>query len=61
MRCRPRARASRVDAAGLLYLDPIATDLHMSLNTSDAPLNSLGVKTLCPGSKVLEKVNASLR
>ncbi|MEN9395991.1 MAG: hypothetical protein RLZ81_521, partial [Pseudomonadota bacterium] len=46
---------------GLLYLDPIATDLHMSLNTSDAPLNSLGVKQLCPGSKVLEKVNASLR
>ncbi len=46
---------------GLLYLDPIATDLHMSLNTSDTPLNSMGVKQLCPGSRVLEKINASLR
>ena len=46
---------------GLLYLDPQATDLHLSLNTSDAPLNSLGSAQLCPGSKVLEKLNASLR
>ncbi len=46
---------------GLLYLDPIATDLHMSLNTSDTPLNSMGMKELCPGSRVLEKINASLR
>ena len=46
---------------GLLYLDPQATDLHLSLNTSDAPLNSLGPTQLCPGSKVLEKLNASLR
>ena len=46
---------------GLLYLDPIATDLHMSLNTSDTPLNAFGVRQLCPGSRVLEKVNASLR
>ena len=46
---------------GLLYLDPLATDLHLSLNTSDAPLNSLGPTELCPGSKALEKLNASLR
>ena len=46
---------------GLLYLDPQATDLHLSLNTSDAPLNSLGPAQLCPGSKALEKLNASLR
>ncbi|AVO42914.1 2-oxoacid:ferredoxin oxidoreductase subunit beta [Simplicispira suum] len=46
---------------GLLYLDPQATDLHLSLNTSDAPLNSLGPTALCPGSKALEKLNASLR
>ena len=46
---------------GLLYLDPQATDLHLSLNTSDAPLNSLGPTELCPGSKALEKLNASLR
>ena len=46
---------------GLLYLDPIATDLHMSLNTSDIPLNAMGLKELCPGSRVLERINASLR
>ena len=46
---------------GLLYLDPVATDLHLSLNTSDTPLNALGVAQLCPGAKALEKINASLR
>lgn len=46
---------------GLLYLDPIATDLHMSLNTSATPLNRLDVGELCPGSAALEKLNASLR
>ena len=46
---------------GLLYLDPLATDLHLSLNTSDTPLNSLGPTQLCPGAKALEKINASLR
>jgi 2-oxoglutarate ferredoxin oxidoreductase subunit beta len=46
---------------GLLYVDPGAGDLHHHLNTSEAPFNSLGAKTLCPGSAVLEKLNASLR
>jgi 2-oxoglutarate ferredoxin oxidoreductase subunit beta len=46
---------------GLLYLDPLATDLHMALNTSETPLNVLGVEQLCPGAKALEKINASLR
>jgi 2-oxoglutarate ferredoxin oxidoreductase subunit beta len=46
---------------GLLYLDPLATDLHLSLNTCDSPLNALGTKQLCPGSIALEKINASLR
>ena len=46
---------------GLLYLDPIATDLHMSLNTSDTPLNQMDVKELCPGSRILDRINASLR
>ncbi|MGL4809450.1 MAG: 2-oxoacid:ferredoxin oxidoreductase subunit beta, partial [Giesbergeria sp.] len=46
---------------GLLYLDPVATDLHLSLNTSDTPLNALGAQQLCPGAKALEKINASLR
>ncbi len=46
---------------GLLYLDPLASDMHVALNTSDTPLNKLGVTELCPGSLALDKFNASLR
>ena len=46
---------------GLLYLDPLASDLHEALNTCVEPLNSLGVAELCPGSEALAKINASLR
>ena len=46
---------------GLLYVDPEADDLHASLNTVPAPLNTLNAKELCPGSAALEKINASLR
>ena len=46
---------------GLLYLDPLATDMHVALNTSNTPLNKLGVEQLCPGSQALDRFNASLR
>ena len=46
---------------GLLYFDPLATDLHTALNTTAAPLNTLGPDTLCPGSVALAKINAALR
>jgi 2-oxoglutarate ferredoxin oxidoreductase subunit beta len=46
---------------GLLYIDPLATDLHTALNTSEQPLNTMRADMLCPGSKVLDKINASLR
>jgi 2-oxoglutarate ferredoxin oxidoreductase subunit beta len=46
---------------GLLYVDPLATDLHMALNTSAQPLNALGLAQLCPGRPALDKLNASLR
>jgi 2-oxoglutarate ferredoxin oxidoreductase subunit beta len=46
---------------GLLYVDPLATDLHTALNTTDKPLNSLGASQLCPGAPALAKLNASLR
>ena len=46
---------------GLLYLDPLATDLHTALNTTEKPLNSLGARHLCPGARALEKINAALR
>jgi 2-oxoglutarate ferredoxin oxidoreductase subunit beta len=46
---------------GLLYVDPLATDLHTALNTRDTALNALGVADLCPGAQTLESINASLR
>ena len=46
---------------GLLYVDPLATDLHRALNTTAAPLNSLGMRELCPGARALDKINAALR
>ena len=46
---------------GLLYVDSSAEDLHRHLNTVEKPLNQLQDAALCPGSKVLEALNASLR
>ncbi|SCK31483.1 2-oxoglutarate ferredoxin oxidoreductase subunit beta [Variovorax sp. HW608] len=46
---------------GLLYVDPLATDLHTALNTVDRPLNTLGPAELCPGEQALERLNATLR
>jgi len=46
---------------GLLYMDPLATDLHTAMNTCALPLNTLDESRLCPGAKALEKINASLR
>jgi 2-oxoglutarate/2-oxoacid ferredoxin oxidoreductase subunit beta len=46
---------------GLLYVDPVATDLHVALNTSERPLAALDVAELCPGESAIEKINASLR
>ena len=46
---------------GLLYVNPESHDLHAGLNTVQAPLNALAAKDLCPGSAMLDKINASLR
>jgi 2-oxoglutarate ferredoxin oxidoreductase subunit beta len=46
---------------GLLYVDPLAGDLHTALNTSGKPLNTLGAQELCPGIATLDRINASLR
>ena len=46
---------------GLLFVDPLATDLHTALNTCDRPLNALGPAELCPGAQALERLNATLR
>jgi 2-oxoglutarate/2-oxoacid ferredoxin oxidoreductase subunit beta len=46
---------------GLLYVDPVAADLHTALNTSEKPLAALGATQLCPGAKALDAINAGLR
>ena len=46
---------------GLIFVDSSADDLHRHLNTVETPLNKLSDADLCPGSKVLETINASLR
>jgi 2-oxoglutarate ferredoxin oxidoreductase subunit beta len=46
---------------GVLYLDREAEDLHRHLNTTETPLNALSERELCPGSAVLDKINAGLR
>ncbi len=46
---------------GVLYIADEPQDLHAHLATTDAPLNTLGEKELCPGSAALEKINAGLR
>jgi len=46
---------------GLLYLDALATDLHLALNTCSTPLYALDEGALCPGSAALKGINAALR
>src|SRR5579864_2069089 len=44
---------------GLRYVDEEPSDLHMSLNTIEKPLNALDESELIPGAVALEKFNAS--
>ena len=46
---------------GLIYMEEHSEDLHKALDTVQRPLNQLGPEELCPGSKVLENINESLR
>ena len=46
---------------GVLYVNPESMDTHEILNTSLRPLNSLTEADLCPGSAVLEAINAAHR
>jgi 2-oxoglutarate ferredoxin oxidoreductase subunit beta len=56
-----RFRAEGKVMTGLIYLDRTAADLHEVLDTVHRPLNTLAEADLCPGSRVLENINASLR
>jgi 2-oxoglutarate ferredoxin oxidoreductase subunit beta len=46
---------------GLIYMDRDSRGLHEILQTSQRPLNTLTESELCPGNKMLENINASLR
>ena len=46
---------------GLLYVEPESHDLCTRIDLAEQPLNQFGEKELCPGSSVLEKINAELR
>jgi 2-oxoglutarate ferredoxin oxidoreductase subunit beta len=46
---------------GLLYIENEGEDLHKHLNTVATPLNKLGEKDLCPGTKALTAINEEYR
>jgi 2-oxoglutarate ferredoxin oxidoreductase subunit beta len=46
---------------GLIYMDKNSRELHEVLQTSQRPLNELDESELCPGNKLLQNINASLR
>lgn len=46
---------------GLLHMDPDSQDLHDTIDTVHKPLRALTEQDLCPGQKVLENINTSLR
>lgn len=46
---------------GLLYVDPDSRDFHKIQSTVKQPLSDLSEDELCPGSRALTAINASLR
>ena len=59
-----RLQKARMDGeilTGLLYVDKDSRDLHQVINSVELPLNSLKKDVLCPGSTVLNKINAGFR
>jgi len=56
-----RYRSKGQILTGLIYMDKDSRDLHDVLETSQRPLNKLAESDLCPGSRVLETINESLR
>ncbi len=54
-------RAKEQVLTGLLYMDEDSQDLHEIIGSSKTPLCDLGEAELCPGQKVLDKLNDSLR
>jgi 2-oxoglutarate ferredoxin oxidoreductase subunit beta len=46
---------------GLIFMNPQSKDLHDIYETVEMPLNQLQQEELCPGSQVLEEINAAHR
>lgn len=55
------AKTSGEILTGLIFIDTNSADLHGILKTVGKPLNQLKESDLCPGSKVLESINAGFR
>lgn len=55
------AKQSGQVLTGLLHLNVDSNNTHEIINSSEHPLNSMSEADLCPGSEVLEAINASLR
>jgi 2-oxoglutarate ferredoxin oxidoreductase subunit beta len=60
MTIRKNAAKGQV-ATGVLYINEQQQDLHDVLETDERPLNEVPMAELCPGSKVLDGINARLR
>ncbi|MFV0477383.1 MAG: 2-oxoacid:ferredoxin oxidoreductase subunit beta [Parahaliea sp.] len=56
-----RFRSENKILTGLIYMDKQSRDLHEVLQISRRALNTLTEEDLCPGNKVLENINSSLR
>lgn len=46
---------------GLIYMNQSPGNLHETLQTSERPLNTLTKQDLCPGSKMLDEINAEYK
>lgn len=46
---------------GILYINPEIEETHDIINSTLRPLNSLNREDLCPGSAVLDSINAAMR
>jgi 2-oxoglutarate ferredoxin oxidoreductase subunit beta len=57
----PTNKVAAMNYLATHHLDPNPKDMHQLLRTVDVPLNRLGVKELCPGSKALETINDEYR
>jgi hypothetical protein len=57
---RSRPYCSEI-GTGLIHIDEDANELPKILGATDRPLNELSERELCPRSKLLAAVNASLR